>query len=428
MNVEENFIAFGCWNNGYCGDKVSNGLSMVMDALLNEDKNTNKIIVLGDNYYPGSIELKGKDKSKSKSEKSKVSKSEKGKVGKKDKKSKKGDVKIKKLNRRNLMKGFDCLAQASDSLDAEVYLLTGNHETDKLLDDIDVEYTPENIEQNSYDCLSLELQKEIVVDNAKFNLIGWEPTGFKSDSSEQLSEEGYFDIKHTDSMMYIYLDTNIYEDEANVCGLDQDILRRNVQRKIIIELIKHPGKSVTFFGHVPLFTCRLKKGENIGSLCNNSELIFKDIFNHSKISKLLLNTKYVYYICADTHYYQQSMITLTNGLVLTQYIVGTGGADLDVHSENIGICLPTSIVKKGKRLPIPNTHISESYIIQNEDTFGYLKCEVFDGQLNTMFVNVDYYSRLPKKIKGSKRLKIKKTFKKNKSKKYKKSKNKKINK
>jgi hypothetical protein len=133
------------------------------------------------------------------------------------------------------------------------------------------------------------------------------------------------------------------------------------------------------------------------------------------------------------------MITLTNGLVLTQYIVGTGGADLDVHSEEIGLCLPTSIVKKGKRLPIPNTYISESYIIQNEDTFGYLKCEVFDGQLNAMFVNVDYYSRLPKKIKGSKRLKIKKTKKmykkkiskksnqKNKSKKSKKSKNKKRN-
>ena len=139
--------------------------------------------------------------------------------------------------------------------------------------------------------------------------------------------------------------TNLYEDDVNICGLDQDILRRNVQRKIIMELIKHPGKSVTFFGHVPLFTCRLKKGENIGSLCNNSELIFKDIFNHSKISKLLLNTKYVYYICADTHYYQQSMITLKSGVVLTQYIVGTGGANLDVHSDEIGLCLPTKKVK-----------------------------------------------------------------------------------
>ena len=404
MEVEDHFITFGCWNNGYCGDKTTNGLSMIMDRLLREDRNFNKLIVLGDNYYPDSVKLEGKkdksdikkdkktDKSISKKDKKK-DKSEKSIKDKKDKKVK--GIKIKKLNRRKLEKGFDCLSNVADHLDAQVYLLTGNHETDRLLDD--VEYTPETIEENSYNCLSLHLQQLIVYNNDRFNLIGWDPTG--------LSDAGYFDIKHSNTMIYIFLDTNIYDDMDEMCSYDIRTFREIVKMKIIEELSENPGKSVTFFGHVPLFTCRIKDDEDVGSLCNNSNKIFLDIFDNPDIFKILLDVKYIYYICADTHYYQQSMITLKSGLVLTQYIVGTGGADLDVHSDEIGLCLPTNKVKKGRELPIPSDYISESYIIQSEDTFGYLKCAVFNGQLNTMFVNVDYGSKLPRKIKGTKKKK-----------------------
>ena len=293
----------------------------------------------------------------------------------------------------------------SEILDAQVYLLTGNHENDTLLDDI--KYTPETIEENSHDCLSLQLQKEIVEKYKSFNLVGWDPDNKK----KKLSDEGYFDIKHSKEMIYIYLDTNIYEDRVVgdlMCGNNTVVFRENVKIKIINELKRHPGKSITFFGHVPLFTCREKDGNNIGSLCNNSQLIFTDIFYDLEISKLLLDTEYIYYICADTHYYQESMITLTNGIKLKQYIVGTGGADLDVHSQDIDSCLLSNIKKKGKQLPVPEIYIANSYIIQNKDTFGYLKCVVFSGQLITVFVDVDEESILPRKIKGSKKKNTKK--------------------
>jgi len=366
------FITFGCWNYNKCeeGGK-SPGLSMVMHRLLEEDNNFNKIVVLGDNYYPDSIELGKEDKSESKS--SKVKKGEK-------------KAKIKKLNKENFYSGFGCLLNVADKLDAQVYLLTGNHETDKLLDDI--EYTPETIEKNSTDCLSLQLQKNIVKEYKRFNLVGWDPDNKK----KKLSDEGYFDIKHSKEMIYIYLDTNIYEDRDEgdlMCGDSTRKFRKNVKAKIIKELKGHQGKSIIFFGHVPLFTCKNKDGNHVGSLCNNSQLIFTDIFCDPEISKLLSATDYIYYICADTHYYQESMITLTNGIVLTQYIVGSGGAKLDVHSENIDSCLSSKIEKKGKELPVPNTYIDNYIIIQSKDTFGYLKCVVFNGQLIALFKDVD---------------------------------------
>ena len=61
------FIHFGCWNKNFCdiNKKDSNGLSQVMNALLNKEKQykPNLYIINGDNYYPDkSIDNNGKKK------------------------------------------------------------------------------------------------------------------------------------------------------------------------------------------------------------------------------------------------------------------------------------------------------------------------------------------------------------------------------
>jgi hypothetical protein len=48
-----------------------------------------------------------------------------------------------------------------------------------------------------------------------------------------------------------------------------------------------------------------------------------------EIQKLLLN-KNIYYLCADTHLYQEGTVYITPQLQIKQYIVGTGGAEQDI--------------------------------------------------------------------------------------------------
>jgi hypothetical protein len=366
-----NFIVFGCWNNGLCNmGEISNGLSAVMSSLMNE-KGYKTLIVLGDNYYPDIF------------------------------KGKAGGIKIKMFNEGIFYGGFECLSTVADQLNASVHLLTGNHEIDELLvsehnihelEGFDNSKLVNLMEENTYECLSLYLQEEYAKRFPNINLIGFEP----SDGGGTLSEAGYFDITYDDKMMYIYLDTNIYTNDKELCGKSSAEFRKKVQSKIIDELSKHKDRlGVIFFGHVPLFTCKGK--ENKGSLCNNSELIYAEIFCNPDIEGMLGDN--VYYICADTHYYQQSTITLINGVEIVQYIIGTGGADLDAPGTDMDACLSTSITKNEKQLPIPNKYILKVNVDEQLKTFGYLKCNVKEGKLTTDFVDVDSGNTLPIKIK-----------------------------
>ena len=45
----------------------------------------------------------------------------------------------------------------------------------------------------------------------------------------------------------------------------------------------------------------------------------------------LIGKKNIYYLCADTHFYEEGIITFNN-IKIQQYIVGTGGADPDMLS------------------------------------------------------------------------------------------------
>ena len=56
------FIHFGCWNQYKCDPKNPklNGVSQVMDKLINDEKSPNFYVVAGDNYYPKKIKNENK--------------------------------------------------------------------------------------------------------------------------------------------------------------------------------------------------------------------------------------------------------------------------------------------------------------------------------------------------------------------------------
>ena len=85
-------------------------------------------------------------------------------------------------------------------------------------------------------------------------------------------------------------------------------------------------------------------------------------------------TRY-HYLCADLHLYQEGVVTI-DVMEINQYIVGTGGAELDdeipddwtKHHEKNGV---TYDMKKNQR------------------NFGYLECEYKSSKWNFKFVPVD---------------------------------------
>jgi len=166
-------------------------------------------------------------------------------------------------------------------------------------------------------------------------------------------------------------------------------------------------KYIIFFGHVPLIECKTKKGNDILKLCNDSDTIFKDIF----LSDLLINMQEshgvkIYYICADTHFYQEADILFDNGLKVTQYIVGTGGAELDDPAVNDCLSEPPSWRLPTQTRLAMSPIISDFVIKKTIKTNGYLRCEVTEHGLNTEFIDVagDKLGRS-----GSKKSKLKKT-------------------
>ena len=89
-----------------------------------------------------------------------------------------------------------------------------------------------------------------------------------------------------------------------------------------------------------------------------------------------LNKNKIYYLCADTHFYQKSEVTINNKLKIHQYIVGTGGADQDelpIFDKNI-----TELYEEHKIL----NDIPISYNIkEHKKTFGFITVDIRDNNI-----------------------------------------------
>ena len=325
-NIEEetNFINFGCWN------KIDNnpGLFNVVKSIKKE-KNIDFFIINGDNYYQKKHKSKKEksDKDKSKKEKPDKDKSTKDKSTK-DKSTK--EKSTKEIVKEDLENGFNLLNLVTKELDKDkklylkkLYLLLGNH---------DIELINEN-------CDTTILQKDFVTNNKNYHF----PNNLTM-------------FKEIGKTLIIMIDTNIYDNEDPTCYkniFDDEQLIQIVENKDIpIEEKNHvlkkyqysliheffntgkKYKNIIVCGHHPIYGIKIK---------NNSikeQLLHSDIYNI--FFEIKEHAEIFYYLCSDIHNYQEGIVTIknktmeiNNTMEINQYIVGTGGADLDIINNSV---------------------------------------------------------------------------------------------
>ena len=425
-------IFFGCWNNGFCNiEDDKNGMSKVFKSLIEYDTTTTNpdrfYIVAGDNYYPEKheehVEVDGE-----------IIKN-----------------KIKFINKENLLSGFNCLKK----LNAPKWILMGNH---------DLDLTRNTYEDPNINCWTTAEQLAIMYNH-----------NLKESLEPQSKNLFYYNhiFKLIDKTIIIYLNTTLltedYIDFIN-CNdfyyknsgfarqsagslkkkyhkhkrLLKQIKRfkevlRNLESRLLIE-------NVIITGHDPIITAKYKKKKDKTkkkktikggtttikpSLSRHISIASTD--SHDKITSLLPegvnfiydiynlfpNANQKYYLCADTHFYQKSDLTIKRIakssnksitqksiksrkktrrhslreqtiLNITQIIVGTGGASLD-NCPGKTLQDNQSIIKiNHKYKDTYNDLLVEMKFDVNEckSQFGYLKLDLENNHIRDTFISM----------------------------------------
>ena len=325
--MDTRFTMFGCWNNKFCNphNPEENGMSSVFYSLYqNENKfDPNFYVIAGDNYYPTTIKTKAEQ-------------------GKKAKKR-------KVLNSTNLASGFECLK----GLDRQVFLLMGNHDLQEEKDF-----------GEDHECDIIKQQLEL-----------------SKDSNIEVTTS----VLVRDDTLFLFLDTNLYEDDEDYqyarCELEyrdkveqlSHLSKSEITQHIIDEIQHNTMAQLTnivkdgyvikymfIIAHHPILGAKQKLNTETNTMktkpqrINNQGAIFiANCFAFFPDAK-------PYYLCADIHQYQKSSVSISlPDLTLqpiTQYIVGTGGAELDEYLPN---------------KPVTNGILTYTFI-EGTPTHGYL--------------------------------------------------------
>ena len=260
---------FGCW--GYLGK--GSGHEKVFSIL--ENIRASEIVVLGDNYYSEKIKITDKDGNKKK---------------------------IKKNNYDHLNQLFSHLNDLKPERD--IHLLMGNHELQeggiKLISNRNPDYPLFNTEY--------ELSQRY-----KFNTdIG----------TSYIPEMQCYLVK---------VDTNLFDSKYNNSIYRYEPEQSKESLLSLLDGLEYKENHKVFVcGHVPIVTWRKKKGDSkflseldtpdINSLC---ELI--QTISHDK----KYEASDIFYMCADTHYFQTMKLDIDGVGEILQITNGGGGTELD---------------------------------------------------------------------------------------------------
>ena len=347
--ANDKFIQFGCWNN--LNIKIKDGkekqlgcLNKVIDLLHSYlKKNKPKFLIIsGDNYYPE----KQKDDDVTK------------KIIIYPEKLKEG---IRKLE-----------------MNLPIYMMIGNH---------DLEKTPkeENLEQDECKIIELEMKNNPI--NVKYIFFKCEMLNHKT--------------------MVLMIDTSIYE-----VGSEQYLLCYNkffelseLQQFNTIDEIKSfqlqqiteavAGKSIQniiIIGHAPILYLKFKKNKGV-ILRSDIRESFTPVLTY--IYGMLGTGVNYFYLCSDLHLFQKGKVEIeidgAKKMTIQQYIVGTGGTELDS-------ALPTDFTEKVQR------EGNITYSLENEEAkCGFLECDITkDGPVFTPIFVPSGGSKMSKRSNGKK--------------------------
>lgn len=321
MEVEHMFIHFGCWNKGGCPN--TNKLTQVMTDLNNERPLF--LSVCGDNYYPLKQTLPDKTKKKY-------------------------------LNKDELYSGFDCLPK-----DIPIYMTFGNHDFETNL--------IEN-EKTEHTCTLTTTEIEIVNETFQnINLALNQHTNFGDKTKILFLETTIWDSDNVKEYEQCYKAVN--NKYTNIDEVKKDQLE--FIRMFVETQINEHTENIIIVGHHPLALFKEKKDKVKWFILNEefNQCLYDELY------KICKPTMKYYYLCADLHHYQPGTITINGDMKIDQYIVGTGGAELDKINKEL----------------IKQTHITQgniNYKINLEETLvehGYLKCSEKDGVLTFSFIH-----------------------------------------
>lgn len=358
------FIHFGCWNKGGCflndDTEQTNGLTNVMKLLKDTVNSSSEpyqfISIAGDNYYPTKLK----------------------------------SSRIKIFDEEELISGFNCLPK-----NLPIDVIMGNHDYEQKL--------------NAYDKINDE-----IIDISDCKILD---TEYKLNEITPNINVKVFDFKPLDDKTKILMiDTTMYDDkyiEQNIdcyfkhpelevlIGQGDDLTSkiRNIRESQNEHIIKNissinNGNNLIIIGHHPITGFKYKKG-NLDLIDSPGKPFFNMLYNTIHLNLKDKNVNY-YYLCADLHQYQIGNISIgmngtdpINNMFIKQYIVGTGGADLDPYE------LPL-IREKQERLNnleienfALNYLITQEEVTLSEESYGYgiLECESNDsGELKFKFI------------------------------------------
>ena len=295
------FIHFGCWNENGCNiNRLNSPLSFVMRSLNDYiDRHKIRFIVIAGDNYYEDRNNKNK------------------------------------FNKNNFYSGFQCLP-----IHIKKYLIFGNHD---LMDKFNV--------NNKYnECLSINLQYLYASKNKSFKL--------------------FSDVLHKiyKNTLIIMIDSTLFWNISNLYLPCYQKLFPNIklttidalriyQLNSVINILKNnlSVSNIIFIAHHPIIAFITENEKRIKIINNKIVDFFNNINSY-------LQHKNIYYLCADTHLYQYGIINI-NGLIINQYISGTGGARPD-YFTNTNLKYTSEIL---------------SYeVIQNINKFGYLVVQIKD--------------------------------------------------
>ena len=287
------FIHFGCWNeSGYKINKTKSALTYTLDKLKKYTKSnkTDFIIIAGDNYYKSIKDSSHDDE-----------------------------------NYKYFKSGFDGLPKS-----IKKYLIFGNHDINdqiKLTEPIKDKLYPNLADITTTNCKILNLQQR-----------------YGDNSKQKYTVFNDILFHEYNSTLIIMLDSNILNlfnkmnigcykylfdsfEKTNSTTMNELILHQINSIIKLIESKKHIQNYI-FVAHHPIVASKNSKDKLI--VVKNEGLV--NLFTNEKIHSLI-NNKNIFYLCADVHLYQYSLVTI-NSLNIKQYIVGTGGAHLDNYNAN----------------------------------------------------------------------------------------------
>jgi hypothetical protein len=355
------FIQFGCWNN--LNTKIKDGkekqlgcLNKVID-LLNGYLTTNKpkfLIISGDNYYP--------------------------------EKQKEDDVTKKiVIYPEKLIEGILKL-----KMDLPIYMMIGNH---------DLEKTPKEENPEQDECKILELEMANKPGNVEYNFFKYEM------------------LKH--GTMVLMIDTSIYEDGSEqylLCynkffessGLQFDTIdeiKRYQLEQIRDTLSGKTIKNIIIIGHAPILYLKFKKNKGVilrSDIRESFKPVLTDIYG-------MLGPDVNYsYLCSDLHLFQKGRVEIqidaAKKMTIQQYIVGTGGTELDS-------ALPADYAERVK------TEDDITYTLEDEKAqCGFLECVVKEQgiEFTPIFVELKGGNKKTKNKRSKRSKRTKKRSKRNK--------------